>query len=123
MALQAGRVVLCDACTKAIPEWFFAATDEEIVSFFGFAVPSRAVRAARLVDVTRAETHADLGRAYREMNLDADAALEWALAAMAGGDEHEAIARLLEPVISRGTLKALSCAVGFHRNARRKTAS
>lgn len=120
VALQVGRVVLCDACTKAIPEWFFAATDEEISSFFGFAVP---LRAARLVEVTRPETHAERGRAYREMHLDSDAALEWALAAMAGGDAHEAIARLLEPVVSRGTIEALARALGFHRDARRRTAS
>lgn len=123
VALQVGRIVLCDPCTKAIPEWFFAATDEEITAFFGFAVP---LRASRLVDVTRPETHAERGRAYREMHLDSDAALEWALAAMAGGphgEAHEAIARLLEPVVSRGTIEALARALGFHRNARRKTAS
>jgi hypothetical protein len=120
VAIQAGRVVLCDSCTRAIAPWFFAATDEEVESFFGFAVPDRR---SGLTRVASAQVHRDLASAYRDMGLSADASVEWALTATTSGEPHEAIARLLEPVIGRGTLDALARAVGLYLVARRTTAS
>jgi len=124
IALQAGRVVLCDPCTRAIAGWFFAADEQELEAFFGYAIP-RAMRRARLLSETSATdtAHRDLARGYASRGLRADASTEWALAASKSDEPHEAMARLLEPIIARGTLEALSRSLGLYLVNRRVTAS
>lgn len=121
VGLQADRLVLCDRCTRVIPEWFFVATDEELHAFFGFAVPI-ATRHEALSSAASKQTHTDLAVAYAQKALTADAAIEWALAAMNVSEPHAAVGRLIEPVAQRGMLGALARSVGLHLH-RRSTVS
>ena len=107
VALQAGRILLCDACTRAIPEWFFAADEAELDAIFGEPLSRRSRTDALVKDGP--PSRASL--------------LELAVAAQHAVEPFDDIARLLERAFQRNTLSMLARAVGLHLHTRSGTFS
>ena len=99
VAVQAGQVVVCDTCLARIASLVLVGEPKVVEALFG------CIPAPTHGEVTSAQAHFDLAIAYESKGLAGDALTELALAATVDGEpDSEAWARLLEPLVARGTL-------------------
>jgi hypothetical protein len=116
IALQLGREVLCDACVRAFPGFFFSADDRLIEVVWGEKLGAL-VRNEAMLRLSAGKTHFDLGVAYAQKGLRGASCLELALATAAAKtleDFAEALGRLLTMAKERDTLPMLLRAMGLH---------
>ncbi|MBL8720676.1 MAG: hypothetical protein JNL79_32115 [Myxococcales bacterium] len=113
IAVQAGRVVVCDRCQSGIPALVLNADGGTLEALFGCRPPR--LRSAE----GDARAHLDLAVAFEKSGLEGDAILEFALAALAGADDgdadEEACVKLLERLVARNTLGAAAREVDRRR--------